>query len=137
MTTNWNCPVNGDWDTIDKMLPPWANGIATLTHEEVVFVKTETERIIAEYVPPSPWEPATPTDAYVQSEYNNFTNWEKAINGATLTCIKSYDPLVHTLGINENGIILPEVPTDETSDEPTSDNPEIPEDVEETPVEEE
>jgi hypothetical protein len=124
VTTDWNAPVNGDWTTVDATRAPWANGIMTIAHEDVLLVKRETERIASEYVQVNPWDDPYATGAYIQSTYNNFTKWEKAINGDTFNVIKTYDPEIHTLGINENGIILPEVTPDTTSEGTTSDNTE-------------
>lgn len=104
----------------DTTLPPW-NGqdvCMTLNHEEVLHVITETQRVISEYVPQY-GEPETPSDTYVVPEYNKL-DWTKAINGATYNVIKGYNPEVNTLGIDANGIIIPdEAPIDEEIVEPT------------------
>jgi hypothetical protein len=98
----WNGPLKGDWSKVDFSKPPWANGIAELTHEEVLFVIETCKQF-------------TGDDFNIQSRYNESTNYEKAINGDTYAIIKQYDPLVHTLGIDANGIIKPveEVPPGE------------------------
>src|SRR4051812_38738224 len=104
----WNGPVNGDWGVCDFTKPPFAGGCAELTHEEVLFVIENT----APFVALKPWD-----DFYVVSEYNKAINWEEAINGDTYAVIKSYDPAIHTLGIDGNGIVVeeeePEPPVEE------------------------
>ena len=94
----WNGPVNGSYAECDFTQPPWVAGCATLTHEEVVFVK-ET---IAPFVEERPYD-----DFYAVSSYNNATAYEKAINGETYAVIKQYDVEINTLGIDGAGIILP------------------------------
>lgn len=114
MANEWNCPVNGNWSdpTIDYTKPPWVAGIAVLTHEQVLFVKEKCEAVIAAYVPKI-GESATPSDEYVQAEYNKLVNFEQAVNGQTFAVIKSYDPSINLLGIDEKGIVQPEeVPTE-------------------------
>jgi hypothetical protein len=106
----WNGPVNGDYTNCDWTKAPWAAVCAELTHEEVLFVIEALPAIEAKYLPDT---------NMVIGQYNQLTGYEKAINGQTYPVIKQYDPLVHTLGINENGIILPdETPIDtETSED--------------------
>lgn len=99
----WNGPKNGtDWSTVDFTKPGWVNGVMELTHEEVVHVLTETQRIIDEFNPDN--EFSNPSDEYVVPEYNK-SDWEKCINGDTYNIIKQYDPEVNTQGIDANGII--------------------------------
>jgi hypothetical protein len=76
----------------------------------VLFVIEALPPIEAKYLPDT---------NMVIGQYNQLTGYEKAINGQTYPVIKQYDPLVHTLGINENGIIIPnETPIDtETSED--------------------
>jgi hypothetical protein len=112
--SEWNCPVNGDYSGCDWTKAPWAPVIAVLTHEQVLFVQEKCEIVKVAYVPKI-GEPAEPSDEYVQAEYNKLVNFEQAVNGQTFAVIKSYDPNVNTLGINENGIVQPEQPvTEET-----------------------
>jgi hypothetical protein len=104
---SWNGPIGGtDWSNVDFNKAPWQSGVMTLSHDEVLFVK---ENI-------APFEEQYGTDVNtIVSKYNNLTAYEKAINGDTYAVIKSYDPTVNTLGINENGIVQPEQPvTEET-----------------------
>jgi hypothetical protein len=112
MANEWNCPINGDWSTVDVTQPPWVSGIAVLTHEQVLFVKERVELVISAYVP-KPGDPVEPTDSYVQGQYNILVNYEQAVNGETFAEIKKYDPAVNTLGINAQGIIQPEPPVEE------------------------
>jgi hypothetical protein len=112
MANEWNCPVNGDWSTVDFSKPPWVAGIAVLTHEQVLFVQEKCEIVKAAYVPKM-GEPTEPSDEYVQAQYNELVKYEQAVNGQTFAVIKSYDPEVNTLGIDENGIVQPEQPTGE------------------------
>jgi hypothetical protein len=114
MANEWNCPVNGNWadPTIDYSKPPWVAGVAVLTHEQVLFVQEKCEIVKAAYAPKI-GEPAEPSDEYVQAEYNKLVNFEQAVNGQTFAVIKSYDPTVNTLGIDENGIVQPEQPVTE------------------------
>ena len=115
----WNSSVNGDWSHADFSKAPWTGGVMTLTHEEVLHVQTETQKIIAAYAPKHE-ESTTPDDnTYVVPKYNEL-DWEKCINGDTYAVIKGYNPEVNILGIDANGIILP-------IEEPV---------IEETPVEE-
>jgi hypothetical protein len=95
---SWNAPVNGDWSTCDFTQPPFAGGIATLTHEEVLFVIETTAPIAVGH---------ENDDFYVTSQYNIAVNYEKGINQDTYVCIKGYDPNVNTLGTDANGIIQP------------------------------
>lgn len=104
----WNGPVNGDYSNCDFNKPPWVGGCAVLTHEEVVFVWETTEQFRVQ----KPWD-----DSYIVSEYNKFVNWEKAINGDTYNVIKTYDFEVNTLGIDENGVVQPAEPVEETPTE--------------------
>jgi hypothetical protein len=106
-------PFNYPWSPNQ---PPFTAGIMTLIHEECVYVKTKCDEIITKYQPVNPWESTTPTDDYVISTYNGIDGWKKAINGETYAVIKQYDPLVHTLGIDGNGIVQPveEEPVEES-----------------------
>lgn len=102
----WNGPINGDWSNVDFAKAPWLTGaIMTLDHEEVLHVQTECAKIIDEFKASNDF--TTPVDEYVVPRYNE-SDWEKCINGDTYAVIKQYDPEVNTLGINENGIIMPE-----------------------------
>ena len=106
----WNGPINGDWSNVDWNAGPWANKVCVLTHEECVYVITECNKIIADYQPSYDHGNPYPTDAYILDKYDNLDNWEKPIQGMTYDILKQYDPEINTLGINENGIIYPEVP---------------------------
>lgn len=97
-------PFNENWDVTQ---PPFVGGIATLTHEECLYVKGHCDEIIANYKPAYYWDNPTPTDDQVISAYNTIDGWRKAINGDTYNCLKGYDPTIHTLGINESGIVQP------------------------------
>lgn len=94
----------------DLTQPPW-NGqevCMNLTHEEVLHVKTETQKIIDSYVP-GRGMPVIPDDnTYVVPRYNEL-DWTRAINGNTYAVIKYYDTEVNKLGVDENGIIYPPV----------------------------
>ena len=112
---SWNGPIGGDWTAEPKpdyTKAPWAAGCMTLSNDEIIYVK--------EAIAPFEEEYGTDVNTIV-SKYNNLTGYEKAINGDTYAVIKSYDPAVNTLGINEFGIIQPEAqpeqPTEETPSE--------------------
>jgi hypothetical protein len=109
----WNGLVNGDWSTCDFTQPPFQNGVATLTHDEVVFVQETAAEFVSGY---------ETDDFYVTSQYNIVVKYEKAINQDTYEVIKQYIPEVNTLGINESGIIKPveETPTEEQPTEETA-----------------
>jgi hypothetical protein len=111
----WNGSVNGDWSNVDFSKPPWVAGIAELTHDEVVFVQDTIENDVRPTYQPQIGDPTEPSDFWLQSQYNIYTQWEKPINGDTYFCIKGYDRSVNTNGINANGIIQPEPPVDETT----------------------
>jgi hypothetical protein len=103
----WNGPKGGtDYSVCDFTKAPWVAGVAELTHEEVLFVIKALPPIEEQYLPDT---------NMVIGKYNQLTGYEKAINGETYQVIKQYDPLVHTLGIDANGIIKPveEVPPGE------------------------
>lgn len=105
------------FNSTDFTKAPWTSGIMTLTHEEVLHVKTATEKIEAEYNPANNnYEPVS--DFYVQSEYNKI-DWKKGVNGDTYSVIKQYDAEVNKLGINEQGIVIdtPEESVAEASQE--------------------
>jgi hypothetical protein len=104
----WNGPVNGDWSHVDFTKPPWVSGIAELTHDEVVFAKDQFAIIAVGH---------EEDDCYIQSTFNQSTNYEKAVNGETYFCIKQYDPEVNTLGINASGIVVPVQPEEPTPTE--------------------
>lgn len=93
---SFNAPVNGDWTTVDTSKPPYSEGVAELTHEEVLFVWETTEQFRVQ----KPWD-----DFYIVSQYNIFVEWLKAINGDTYNIIKTYDFEVNHLGIDVNGIV--------------------------------
>lgn len=109
----WNGPIGGtDYSNCDFTKPPWTNGIMELNHEEVM--------IVIEALPPIEAEFGTNTNVVVGT-YNQLTGYEQSINGDTYDCIKTYNPEVNTLGINEFGIIQPEEeepPTDPEPEEP-------------------
>jgi hypothetical protein len=89
----------------DYTKAPWTSGVMTLTHEEVLHVLDVTGQIIADYQAAN--NGATPDDnTYVVPEYNK-SDWTKCVNGDTYAVIKSYDPAINTLGIDENGIVQP------------------------------
>jgi len=95
----WNGPIGGtDYSNVDFSKPPWVNGIAELTHDEVVWVIETIAPLEEQYLP---------DENTLISKFNNLTKYEKAINGDTYHCIKGYDPQVNTLGINASGIIQP------------------------------
>lgn len=95
------------FNSTDFTKAPWASGVMTLTHEEVLHVKTATQEIEANYKPEeNGYEPVS--DFYVQSEYNKI-DWTKGVNGDTYSVIKQYDVEVNTLGIDEQGIVQEEV----------------------------
>jgi len=124
------------FNSTDFSRAPWAAGLMTLTHEECLHVINTIENEVRPNYAPEYYDPQEPSDFWLQSEYNKI-DWTKGINGDTYAVLKGYDPEVYNQGINENGIILPEVPTDETSDDPSPDNTETTEDVTDTPIEEE
>ena len=113
----WNGPIGGtDYSKCDFNKGPWVGGCMELTHEEVLFVWETTEQFRVQ----KPWD-----DFYIVSQYNIFVKYEKAVNGDTYNVIKTYDPEVNLLGINEFGIIKPdEAPISEeinpTVEEPTA-----------------
>jgi hypothetical protein len=95
------------FNSTDFFKAPWAPGVMNLTHEECVSILEQCQVIRDNYVPAAPYyEPIS--DMYVQSEYNKI-DWTKGINGDTYGVLKGYDPEVNTLGINETGIVYPEV----------------------------
>jgi hypothetical protein len=104
----WNGPAGGtDWSTCDFTKPPWVNGVAELTHDEVLFV--------IENIAPFEEQYGGDTNTVI-GKYNELTSYEKAINGDTYAVIKQYDPTVNTQGIDSNGIIpepVIEQPTEE------------------------
>lgn len=102
----WNGSIDGNWDNVDFTKAPWVAGIAELTHDEVLFVITTCAEVAVGH---------ENDDFYIQSRYNEYTNYEKAINGETYFCIKGYNPEIHTFGIDANGIVLeaPESPIEE------------------------
>ena len=103
---SWNGPIGGtDYTNVDFSKAPWAAGIMTLSHDEVMFVIDALPPIEEEFLPDT---------NMVISKYNNLTGYEKAINGDTYAVIKSYDPAVNTLGIDANGVVQPpeETPTE-------------------------
>lgn len=107
------------FNSTDFQSPPWASGLMTLTHDEVVHVQTVAGEIEAEYKPEDNYyQPIS--DMYVQAEYNK-VDWTKGVNGDTYSVIKQYDPEVNTQGINESGIV-PEV--EESTEEAPADEPE-------------
>jgi hypothetical protein len=116
------------FNSTDFTKAPWAAGVMTLTHEECVHVLTECQVIRDNYDPATNnYQPIT--DDYVQVEYNRI-DWTKGINGDTYAVLVGYDLEVNTLGINEYGIIYPEI--DEEGNEEVA--PETPiEEVQETP----
>ncbi|OLS39146.1 hypothetical protein [Bacillus sp. MRMR6] len=101
----FNGPIDGDWTNVDFKKPGWVSGVMELTHEEVLYVQEQTQVIIDAFIVENGYEP--PSNEYVLPEYNK-QDWEKCINGDTYAVIKSYDSLVHTLGIDANGIVQPE-----------------------------
>jgi hypothetical protein len=102
----WNGPINGtDYSVCDFTKAPWTGGVMILTHEECVFVLETVENEVRPQYQPQMWEPQEPSDFWLQSEYNKIVLWEKGINGDTYAVIKGYDPEIHSLGINENGIV--------------------------------
>lgn len=121
----WNGPINGNWEACDFTKPPFTGGCAELTHEEVLYVIESLPPIEEEFLPDT---------NMVISKYNQLSNWEKAINGDTYNVIKGYNPEIHTLGIDANGII---VPVEEIiGEEETPVVEETLEEVIETPIEE-
>lgn len=96
----WGEGLNPDYSK-----PPWVGGVMTLSHEEVIHVQTECGIIIQAFIDANGYSPDDNT--YVVPRYNE-SDWSKCINGDTYAVIKQYDPAVHTLGIDENGIILTE-----------------------------
>lgn len=104
----------------DYTKAPWTAGVMTLTHEEVLHVLTETQIIIDAFVAVNGYEP--PANEYVVPEYNK-SDWTKCINGDTYAVIKQYDPEIHTLGINEFGIVQPEPVEEPPTKEPTVEEP--------------
>jgi hypothetical protein len=99
----FNGPIDGDYSVCDPNKAPWTQEIATLTHEECIQVNEGIKSVIENYDPAiHNGEPIS--DFYVQSEYNAM-DWEYAINEATYQALKAYDPEVHTMGIDSNGII--------------------------------
>jgi hypothetical protein len=117
----WNSAKDGDWSHADYSKPPWAPGIMTLTHEEVLHVQTETQKIIDAFIAANGYNP--PANEWVVPRYNEL-DWEKCINGDTYAVIVGYDPAVHTLGIDGSGIVYPD-PIEEP-EQPTEPEPEQP-----------
>jgi hypothetical protein len=113
----WNSLVDGDWSKADFTKAPWVGGVMTLTHEEVLRVQTEVAKIIEAYVPAPEYSYSSvpPDNEYIVPKYNQ-SDWEKCINGDTYAVIKGYDPDVHTLGIDANGIVqaAEETPVEES-----------------------
>jgi hypothetical protein len=104
----WNSSVNGDWSTADFSKAPWVSGVMTLTHEEVLHVIIETQKIIENFKVTSNF--SIPDDnTYVVPRYNEL-DWEKCINGDTYAVIKGYDPEINISGIDANGIVIPNDP---------------------------
>jgi hypothetical protein len=97
MWNGWGEGIQTDFNSA-----PWTNEVMTLTHEEVVHVITETNKIIDEFKVSNSF--GAPTDEYVVPKYNE-SDWAKCINGVTYNVIKGYDPAVNTLGIDGNGIV--------------------------------
>jgi hypothetical protein len=104
----WNGPINGDYSKCNFAQPPWTGGVATLTHEECIFALETIENEVRPQYQPQMWEPQEPSDFWLQSEYNKFVLWEKGINGDTYAVLKGYNPEIHSLGINESGIVQPD-----------------------------
>jgi len=95
------------FNSTDFQKAPWAAGIMTLTHEECVSILEQCQVIRDNYNPANNnYEPIS--DSYVQAEYNKI-DWTKGINGDTYAELVQYDPEVNTLGIDEFGIVYPEV----------------------------
>jgi hypothetical protein len=104
------------FNSTDFTKAPWAAGIMTLTHEECVSVLDQCQVIRDNYKPEeNNYEPIS--DFYVQGQYN-LIDWTKGINGETYAKLVEYDPEVNTLGINETGIVYPEVVEEETPEAP-------------------
>lgn len=104
----WNGPIDGNWNTVDFSAAPWNDGIMTLTHEEVLYVQTQCNAIVEAYMAAN--NGATPPDnEYVIPRYNE-QDWHYCVNGKTYAVLKSYDPTINSLGINENGIVTEEQP---------------------------
>lgn len=95
----WNGPIDGDWSKCDFTKGPFAGGVMELTHDEVLFVQETAAPIAVGH---------EQDDFYIISQYNIAVNYEKAVNGDTWAVIKQYDPAVNTMGINENGVVMPE-----------------------------
>jgi hypothetical protein len=109
----WNGPINGNYSNCIWTLPPWTSGVAELTNEEVLFV-IETCK---------PLEEQSSDLLYVVGKYNESTNYKKAINGDTYAVIKGYDPEIHSLGIDANGIVIPnDPPTSDEVSQPVEEN---------------
>jgi hypothetical protein len=107
------------FNSTDFYKAPWAAGIMTLTHEECIYVLEKCQVIIDNYDPANNMYQPISND-YVQVEYNRL-DWTKGINGDTYGVLVGYDPEVNTLGINENGIVYPEViepPIEEPTETP-------------------
>ena len=100
----------GEGVTTDFKKAPWTAGVMTLTHTEVLHVLNKTKLIIDAFVEENGYQP--PANEWVVPRYNEL-DWTKCINGDTYAVIAGYDPLVHTLGINESGIVVEETPTEE------------------------
>ena len=94
----------------DYTKPPWTGGVMTLTHAEVLHVIDKMKVLADAFVEANGYYP--PANEYLVPEYNK-ADWTKCINGDTYAVIRQYDPLVHTLGINESGIVVEETPTEE------------------------
>lgn len=112
--TNWNSHTDGDYTGVDFTKVPWVSGVMTISHDDVVWVKEEIEKIVENYDPSTnDYQPIS--DMYIVARYCELTAYEKGINGETYDVIKTYNPEVNTQGINEHGII-PE-PVEETEGE--------------------
>lgn len=96
----------------DYNSPPWVAGVMTLTHEEVLEVKTACQEIIEAFV--ADQNTTSPDTQYVVSNYNK-RDWNKAINGDTYNVVMAYDPEYNTQGIDANGIVPESDPVEETT----------------------
>ena len=110
------------FNSTDFTKAPWVSGLMTLTHEEVIHVQDECQKIIDSYNPAENNYDLI-NDFYVQSEYNK-VDWTKGINGETYSAIKGYDRTINTLGIDERGIVTEEMlNNDQTEEIPNEDIP--------------
>jgi hypothetical protein len=113
------------FNSTDFTKTPWVDGCMSLNDEECNFVLTACDKIKAD----NPLQQYD--DSFIIGQYN-LIDWKKSINGDTYyQGLKGYREAGHNLGINENGIIAPEVPEEEAP--PVE--PEAPAE-EETPTEE-